>query len=535
MLASLFRADGPDDRSPFGDFWFTPLGARSASGMRVTPEGAMRLTAVFRSVSLLAGTMACLPFVLYRRKDNGGKERITDDWRYRLFARRPNRWQNAFEWREMMQGHLALRGNGYNEIVDGPRGTVAELVPMHPDRVSIELLPNGSYRYKVKQRDGSERLLAREQVFHLRGLSSDGIAGLSPLELARDAIGGALAAQEYAARFFKNDARPLGGWIEYPGHFKDKDARSAFRESWQQGQGGENRGKTAVLEDGMKWHEVGLNNRDSQFIEIRQLSVADIARIFGVQPHLIGDLSRATNNNIEQQALEFVMYTMTHWAERWECAIESTFIGDDEDLEVEFDFANLLRGDSAARAEFYASGINAGWLVRNEARIRENLDPLPGLDEPLQPLNMVPADKTPAKPEPDKPQPAQDSDGDEPDGDDEAKARLNALELAGAGRVVRKEVVAMRKAHERYLGQPEAWRAAVRSFYQGHVDFVVATLLCATETAAAWCERQAAALAAATDEELQTREPRIATVLEAWDTSAAAELAARIHLRGHSR
>lgn len=385
---SRFRASS-SDRSPWGDFWFEPVGMRAGSGMRVSADSAMRLTAVYACVRILSETMASLPFVLYRTDASGGKVRVTDHWLYRLFARRPNRFQNPFEWREMMQGHLALRGNAYNRIVSNARGEITELVPIHPDRIRIEILPGGEFRYRITDRDGRESVLPRGEVWHLRGLSSDGLLGMSPIEIARESVGMALAAQDYGARFFANDAKPTGGWIEFPGSFKDAEAKKVFRESYQQAQSGANRGKVLVLENGMKFHEVGVTNRDAQFLELRKFQITDIARLFRVPPHMIGDLDRATFSNIEQQSLEFVMHTMTPWAERWEASIEAELLPDDEGLEVEFDFANLMRGDAASRAGYYQSGIQNGWLTRNEARLAENLNPLEGLDEPLRPLNMT--------------------------------------------------------------------------------------------------------------------------------------------------
>jgi hypothetical protein len=216
--------------------------------------------------------------------------------------------------------------------------------------------------------------------------------GMSPIELARENLGMALAAQDYGARFFANDAKPTGGWIEFPGSFKDSEAKKVFRESYQQAQSGANRGKVLVLENGMKFHEVGVTNKDAQFLELRKFQITDIARLFRVPPHMIADLERATFSNIEQQSLEFVMHTMTPWAERWEASIESELLLERDDIEIEFDFANLMRGDAASRSSYYQSGIQNGWLTRNEARIAENLNPLDGLDQPLRPLNMVEED-----------------------------------------------------------------------------------------------------------------------------------------------
>ena len=389
-----FRGSGASsgDRSPYGEFWFEPVSARTGSGMRVSPDSALRLAAVYACVRILAETMASLPLVVYQRRADGGKDRVTDHWLYRLMAKRPNRFQNPFEWREMLQGHLALRGNAFNQIITNPRGEIIELMPIHPDRVKIELLPSGEYRYRISDRSGTEVILPRGEVWHLRGLSSDGLMGMSPIELARENLGTALAAQGYGARFFANDAKPTGGWIEFPGSFKDSEAKKVFRESYQQAQSGSNRGKVLVLENGMKFHEVGVTNKDAQFLELRKFQITDVARLFRVPPHMIADLDRATFSNIEQQSLEFVMHTMTPWAERWEASIESELLLEGDDIEIEFNFANLMRGDAASRSSYYQSGIQNGWLTRNEARIAENLNPIDGLDQPLRPLNMVEED-----------------------------------------------------------------------------------------------------------------------------------------------
>jgi HK97 family phage portal protein len=383
-----FKASS-EDRSAYGDFWFEPVSVRTASGARVSADSAMRLAAVYACVRILAETMASLPIVVYRRRPDGGKDKDTDHWLFRLLVKRPNRYQNAFEWREMLQGHLALRGNAYCQIITNPRGEIAELIPIHPDRIKLELLSSGDYRYRVTDRFGKDSVLPREDVWHLRGLSSDGLIGMSPIELARESLGMALAAQDYGARFFANDAKPTGGWIEFPGSFKDAEAKRVFRDSYQAAQSGANRGKVLVLENGMKFHEVGVTNKDAQFLELRKFQMTDVARLFRVPPHMIADLDRATFSNIEQQSLEFVMHTMTPWAERWEASIASELLLESDDLEVEFNFTNLMRGDAASRSAYYQSGIQNGWLTRNEARAAENLNPIDGLDEPLRPLNMV--------------------------------------------------------------------------------------------------------------------------------------------------
>jgi len=392
MFLAAPRADGMGDRSPWGQFWFSPIGAMTRSGVSVTAANALGLPTALACVQVLAKSFASMPFALYKPKFSGGKTRITNHWLYRLMAKAPNRFQTPFEWKMMLMGHLALRGNAFCQITANSQGEILELLPLHPDRMSIEVLDDaGNYRYKYIAQSGQTIYYKRGEVWHLRWLSDDGYMGLSPIQIAREALAEGISIQSYSSRFFANDARPGGGWIEFPGGFANKEAKKVFRESWQDMQGGVNRGKVAVLEKGMKYHEIGLNNKESQFIEARAEKRKEIAAIFGVPPHKVGILDDATFSNIEQQAIEFWTDCMLPWAEMWESSMEFFLLGADEPLglEPEFDMSRMLRGDSVARSAYYTSGINAGWLVRNEAREMEGLDPIDGLDEPLRPLNMV--------------------------------------------------------------------------------------------------------------------------------------------------
>ena len=432
MFLSRIKASAGGDRSPWGSFWFEPIGMRSGTGLRVNTASAMRLSAVYSCVRVLSETFAILPLKLYKKRKDGGRDEVTDHWLYRLLAKAPNDWQTPFEWREMMMSHLVLRGNAFNQIASNGKGEITQLVPIHPDAIQLQLLTDGNFRYLVKQLDGSTVTLSRGEVWHIRGLSSDGFVGLNPMEIAAEVIGLGLAAQSYGARFFANDAKP-GGYIKTQGKFADATAKEQFKAGWQQAQSGANRGKTAILEPGMEYVELKLNNSDAQFLESRKFSRSEIASLFRVPPHKIGDLEKATFSNIEQQSLEFVNDTMTPWAERWESSIETFLMLSGDDLEVEFDFANLLRGDSAARAIFLKAGINDGWMTRNEARISEGRNPIDGLDEPLRPLNMVENNQADAvqtiKPEP-TPEPAPD-------------ARLQALVHTSAQRLARRAVGAL--------------------------------------------------------------------------------------------
>jgi len=440
MFLSKIKASS-DDRSAWGDFWFTPVNTRTASGVAVSTDRALQLPVVLACVRVLAESFSVLPLKLYRKGSNS-RALITKHWLYDLISRRPNSYQTPFEWREMMQGHLALRGNAYNEIIADRRGNITELMPLHPDRIRIEYLSGADdfqYRYRYTDRMGNVRVLTRGEVWHIRGLSSDGIQGMSPIALMRESVGMGLAAQEYGARFFQNDAKPGGGWIEFPGNFKDKPARDTFRESFQDAQTGLNRGKVAVLEYGMKFHELGLTNKDSQFLEARQFQVGDIARMFRIPPHLVGDLSKATFSNIEQQSLDFVIHTMTPWSERWESSIESNLLLEsDQDIDVEFDFTALLRGDQAARSMFYHNGIMDGWMTRNEARGSEGREPLDGLDEPLRPLNMVEESDAPGEQD-ELPSNAPPSDATpKPENGDASNARMTTLLRGNVARMARR-------------------------------------------------------------------------------------------------
>jgi len=292
MFITKLRADS-GDRSPGGEFWFTPIGARTSAGIRVNSQSALALPAVWSCGRVLAESFAVLPFMLYQPKAGGrGRTRVTQHWLERLMCRKPNRFQSPYEWRLMLQWHLALRGNAFCQISEDGRGNITELLPLNPDRMSAEMLPGGNYRYRYVDDSGRTLYYLRSEIWHLRGVSTDGIVGLNPIEVEREAIGEAMAMQSYASRFFANDAKPGGGWIEHPGGFASTTAKKIFRESWQEMQGGANRGKVAVLERGMKFHELGLNNVDAQFIEGRGLKVADICRIFRMPPHKIQDLQR---------------------------------------------------------------------------------------------------------------------------------------------------------------------------------------------------------------------------------------------------
>ncbi len=370
-------------------------GSNSATGLSVTPDSAMKVTAVFRAVNILAQTYASLPLGVYRLLDNGGKKRDRNHPLDQVITRRPNKWQTSFEWREMMSGHFALRGRCYSEIISTGGKAHAELVPLHPDRVRAFRAPDGKLAFEYTPIDGPSRIILQDEMHFMHGLatSQDGVTPLSPIGQCREAVGLAMATEEHGARLFGNGTR-LGGVLKMPGHLKDDAARKGLLKSWKEAHSGlRNSGKTALLEDGLEWQALGMNNEDAQYIDTRVHQIAEIARIFGVPLHMLAELSRSTNNNIEHQGIEFVTHTIRPGAVRREEAMERDLLFGSSAIThcISFDLNGLMRGDSAARAAFYASGLAHGYKNRNEVRVAEGDNPsdAPGMNDFTVQQNMT--------------------------------------------------------------------------------------------------------------------------------------------------
>lgn len=364
-------------------------GTQTASGAQVTVDSAMRVAAVYACVRVISETIGSLPLQVYQRRSSGAKTVRRDHPLYRLLHNQPNSWQTSFEFREMMQAHFELRGNAYAYKSTDSRGNILELLPLHPDRVEVKQLRDMTLEYRVQLDDhGQEKMVLRQdQVFHLRGLTSNGYQGRSTLQDAREIIGVAISTQEFANRFYKNDATP-SVVLRHPGELS-KEVADRIRDSWNQAFAGSgNARKTAVLEEGMEIERLTLSAEDAQFLETRKFQRSEIAGLFRVPSHLIGDLERATFSNIEAQQIDFVMHCIRPRLVRWEQALSrDLFIAPDLYF-PEFNVEGLLRGDAASRYNAYAIGRNWGWLSVNEIRERENLNPIPEGDIYLQPLNM---------------------------------------------------------------------------------------------------------------------------------------------------
>lgn len=399
FFSKLFsRRSGIADPQKWLIDYFTG-GTKSAAGINVTPDTALQASAVYACVRVLAETIASLPLHVYRRLEGSkGKEKAPEHYLYPVLHEIANPEMTSFELRETMVGHLCLRGNAYAEKVFDRAGRVKELWPLNPDGVLVERDKATKQLIYIITLPGESKQvkLSSDRILHIRGLSGNGIIGYSPIALAKESIGLALATEEYGSRFFGNASRP-SGVLEHPGKL-GKDAADRLKKSWEEMHRGlSNAHRVAILEEGLKWNQIGMTQEDSQYLQTRQYQVVDIARIFRVPPHMIAELSRATFSNIEFQSIDFVVNTIRPWLVRFEQAFKQRLFDEtDREHYAEFSIDGLLRGDIASRYSAYAIGRQWGWLSADDIREMENRNPLPdGQGETyLVPLNMVPAGET---------------------------------------------------------------------------------------------------------------------------------------------
>jgi len=376
--------------------WVESLGGYDTLvGRNITEDVALQITAVYACVRILAETLASLPLVTYRRMKPKGKERAPEHYLYPLLHSLPNPEMTSFNFREALMGHVALRGNCYAEVVLNRGGEVTELWPLRVDKMERIEREGGrlKYFYRVPDKVGGDlKRLDMSQVFHVRGLSSNGIIGYDPIRQARQALGLSLASEEFGARFFGNGAKP-GMVLRHPGTLS-QPAHDRLKESWEnRHQGLENAHRIAILEEGLDIKEVGLAPDQAQFLQTRKFQLAEVARWYRIPPHMLADLERATFSNIEHQSLEFVIHTMRPWLVRWEQEITRTLLTEKERARyfAEFLVDGLLRGDIQSRYQAYATGRQNGWLSANDVRELENMNPIEEGDVYLVPLNMIPA------------------------------------------------------------------------------------------------------------------------------------------------
>jgi len=368
-------------------------GGASASGIVVNPQTAMQSAAVYSCIKVLSESVGMLPLNLYSKQGTTRTLQVNHPLQAILHDS-PNDWQTSVEFWEMVIVSLLLRGNAYAYVVRAPGGRVVELLPLHPDMVRVNMGTNWTLEYQITMPDSTFQTFGPGEIFHIRGMTINGWMGLSPIAYARESIGLALATEKFGGQLFRNGAK-MGGILEHPGKLT-ADAYTRLKSSFDEAHSGENAHKTALLEEGMKYSKVSMTADESQFLDTRKYQRSEIAAIFRVPPHMIGDLDKATFSNIEQQSLEFINYSLMPYLVRIEKAIKRDLMTPTErkTLTAKFDVSALLRGDASARSALYHNGILDGWMTRNEARDAESalgivLNPLEGLDVPLMPLNMT--------------------------------------------------------------------------------------------------------------------------------------------------
>lgn len=385
-IKSLFgfgqARDKPVDKA--ADVGYSFLFGRTTSGKPVNERTAMQTTAVYACVRILAEAVASLPLHVYEYQDDGGKKLVHDHPLYYLLHDEPNPEMTSFVFRETLMSHLLIWGNAYAQIIRDGAGRVLGLYPLLPDKMEVQRDDRGNIYY-VYSRNSDENpmfkeygniKLKAEDVLHIPGLGFDGLIGYSPIAMAKNAVGMTLACEEYGASFFANGANP-GGVLEHPGVLKDP---SKVRESWNSVyRGVSNAHKIAVLEEGMKYQQIGIPPEEAQFLETRKFQINEIARLYRIPPHMVGDLDKSSFSNIEQQSLEFVKYTLDPWVIRWEQSLQRSLLlpGEKGKYFIKLNVDGLLRGDYQSRMNGYAVGRQNGWFSANDIREMENMNPIP--------------------------------------------------------------------------------------------------------------------------------------------------------------
>ncbi len=424
-------------------------GDETYTGEPVSVEGSLAVTSVLAGFTILSEDTASLPLILYRRLKRG-KERASDNPYYALMHDAPNPEHTSMVFREIMAGHLVGWGNFYGQLIWDRKGVVQEIWPLRPDRMRV-FRDNGTRKYIYRQVNGVERAFRQDEILHIPAFGFDGLTGLSRITQARNAIGLSIAAEKFGSKFFANDARP-GVVLKHPGLLGD-EAYKHLKESWNDmHQGANNSHKPAILEEGLDIASIGIPPEDAQFLQTRQFQVAEVARIFRIPPHMIGDVQKSTSwgTGIEQQELGYLSHTLRPWLTRIEQQLNKDLLLQAEKKEYLFEHLVdvLLRTDTSARFEAYAKAITTGFMTRNQAREKENWNPIDGLDDPLVPLNMEPSGKK---------------------SDDQStprSANFAPLVRDMAERVLRRETNELRDAIKRCQDRPEKMTAWLEQFYK---------------------------------------------------------------------
>lgn len=375
--------------APSDDFWYQSTSLNSA---HVTPDSAIQNVTVYVCARLIADTISTLPLDMYRRLPNNGREKYSNHPLQEVIKHTPNPYQTGTQFWDWMARCCIFRGGAYAEIKSGRRGAVDQLIPLHPDYIQTEMLDNLKLRYTYNDpRTKQKRVILQSEMLYIPMFTLDGITPASPITVHSKTIGLAISATEYGTQFYDNKAMP-GGVIERTAEFKTVEQKEAFKADFEKSFTGSNQHKTAVLPMGVTYKPLSITNEDAQFLETRRFQRTEIAAIYGVHPSLVNEMEGATFSNIEEQNRVFLQLTINPWLVRIEQAIRKSLIIAPDTYFAEFNTDGLLRGDTKARAEMYSKALGSGghapWMTQNEIRAKENMNPIGGGDELINPLNQ---------------------------------------------------------------------------------------------------------------------------------------------------
>lgn len=463
---------------PHDPFWYLPVGARSSTGLDVTPTTALEVATVLACVRVLSNTLGVVPLMVFERMRDGGKRQAPEHPLYDLLHDQPNAWQTAFEFRSMMMVMALLWGNFYAEIKPGQRGAVDELLPLHPDYVDVEQDENNRIAYRYRHPRQQERVLTQERVLHLRGISLDGVVGLNTVWLTREVLGLAMAQQQYGALLFKNGANP-GLLLKHPGQLGDQARKNLLESFGEKYAGLGNAHRWLLLEEGMQAEKASFSAQEAQWSDARVFQAVEICRVFGVPPHKAGILDRATWNNIQSEQISYVQDGVLPWTVRIEQVVRRDLLIARERYFAEHVLEGLLRADALTRARYYSIMASIDAMTPNEIRARENLNPLNDGDRPLG-RRQVSGE-------------ARRLDDDDNERERRREDRAAAMTADAAGRMVRREAEAVSRRAPQHANDPQGWQQWLATFYaEQHAPTVARALAVSMETASEYCEEQAA-------------------------------------------
>ena len=377
---------------------------RSSSGVEISEDSSYKIPTAFAAVKRISESIAMSPLHVYKYKKPRGQDKDRSHHLHRLFHLKPNGFQTIYDFKLLMAVSQLTRGNAYALIVENKSGETEQLIPMHPDRVlPFWVKPGEEKAYAYRDHKGKEHILLQSEVLHFMGPSKDGgLSGVAPIVECAEAAGIYIAAERYGARFFANDSRP-GGYLKSEKQLNGEVQERLIKSWTARHSGANNAHKIAVLEDGLDFKEIGIPPEQAQFLETRKFQREEVAAIFGIPPHLVGILDKATFSNIENQGQEYLTYTLMPYFTNWEKALMFKLLTEREQIThfIKFNADAYIRADIKARYEAYNQGHNGGWLSPNDIREKEDMNPIPadkGGDDYLQPENMRVAGAPPEQP-----------------------------------------------------------------------------------------------------------------------------------------